>query len=135
MKIVLDTNVFVSGIFWSGPPSNVLSLWQQGNIILCITPNILEEYTRVGRILMKKYANINLEPFLELVTLYGEIFPDFELPEPASRDPDDDKFIACAVSAKANLVVSGDKDLLDLRHYNGIKIISPKQFLSQMVAH
>lgn len=129
MKIVLDTNVFMSGIFWSGPPSDVLDLWQQGKITLCITPDILEEYISVGKRLTKKYPGIDVSPFIELVTIYGHMVPDIKLAETISRDPDDDKFIACAVSAKAKVIVSGDKDLLDLIKHKQIDILTPKSFI------
>ncbi|MBY0377806.1 MAG: putative toxin-antitoxin system toxin component, PIN family [Gammaproteobacteria bacterium] len=132
MNMVLDTNVFVSGIFWSGAPSNILTLWQQQKIILCVNLDILEEYTRVGRLLAKKYPGVDIEPFLELVAVYGKIFPDLTLPLPVSRDPDDDKFIACAVSANAKVIVSGDKDLLDVGSYSDIDILSPRQFLNKL---
>jgi len=132
MRIVIDTNVFVSGIFRSGPPSDILSLWQQKKTTLCFTSDILDEYQRVGQILAKKYSGIDIEPILELVTIHGKIFPNIVLPEPVSRDPDDDKFIACAVSAKAKYIVSGDKDLLDIGSYSKITMIKPKEFLRVM---
>lgn len=132
MKIVLDTNVFVSGIFWGGPPSDVLDLWQQGKITLCITPDILEEYICVGKRLTKKYPGVDINPFIELVTIYGYMVPDIKLLKPISRDPDDDKFISCAISAKAKVIVSGDKDLLDLASYNKIDILTPKKFIDQV---
>lgn len=131
MKIVLDTNVFVSGIFWKGTPSDILSLWQQQKITLCITPDILNEYTRVGQILAKKHPSVDIEPFLELVAIYGKMFPNVSLPAPVSRDPDDDKFIACAISANAKIIVSGDKDLLDLGTSSKIDIITPRKFLEK----
>ncbi len=133
MNIVLDTNVFVSGIFWNGAPSEVLDLWQQQEITLCITPSILEEYIRVGRILAKKYPTVAIEPFLELLARYSKIFDDLPLYEPISRDPDDDKFIACALSANAKVIVSGDKDLLDVKHYLDIEIVNPKSFLTKYI--
>mgnify|MGYP000614924767 CR=1 FL=1 len=132
MKIVLDTNVFMSGIFWQGTPSKVLTLWQEEKIIVCMTPEILDEYKRVGDSLAKKYPGVNIDPFLELLTIYGEFYSDISLSQPISRDPDDDKFIACALSAKAKIIVSGDKDLLDIKCYASIDILTPKEFLKMI---
>lgn len=55
MRIVLDTNVFVSGIFFSGPPSRILEAWRDGKIELAISPDILSEYQRVGNELSKQF--------------------------------------------------------------------------------
>jgi putative PIN family toxin of toxin-antitoxin system len=133
MNIVLDTNVFVSGIFWTGPPSQVLSLWEQRKIILCLTPNILKEYQRVAHSLNKKYSAIDLEPILELLQIYALFYPDCALPSPVCRDPDDDKFIACAITAKAKIIISGDDDLLCLGNYEDIEILKPQIFLARQL--
>ena len=130
MKTVVDTNVFVSGIFWGGPPSDVLDLWHQNKIHLCITLDIVEEYTRVSKHLAKKYPGTDINALINLVTAEGRMVPDIKFLKPVSRDPDDDKFIACAIAAKAKVIVSGDKDLTDLKHYNNIKILKPTQLLS-----
>lgn len=59
-RIVLDTNVLMSGIFWSGPPAKILSAWHEKRLQLVISPDILNEYIRVGDILSKKYTDINI---------------------------------------------------------------------------
>ena len=131
MNIVLDTNVFASGIFWNGTPTKILELWRKHKIILDITPKIFEEYSRVCRVLGKKYSHIDIEPFLESMAIHGTIFPDRKLQKPVCRDPDDDKFIACALSANAKIIVSGDKDLLDIGTYANIRMITPKKFMDE----
>ena len=130
MKVVIDTNVFVSGIFWSGPPAKILKAWYRKAFTLCFTPKIKDEYTRVAYGLAKKYSGIDVASYLELVPIYGQLVADIKLPGPVSRDPDDDMFIACAVAAEAKVIVSGDKDLTDLKSYNNIKILKPSQLLS-----
>lgn len=62
MKIILDTNIFVSGVFFSGPPYRVLKAWRDGRIELAMPPEILEEYRRVAEILAKEHPAINLTP-------------------------------------------------------------------------
>ena len=132
MKIVLDTNVLASGIFWSRLPAKILLLWHEQNFSVCITPEIFKEYTRIIHTLTKKYPSIDGHYFLEFIALYAKIFPDIKLQHPISRDPDDDKFIACALNANANIIVSGDKDLLDIKNYKDIEIMTPKNFLIQL---
>lgn len=131
MKIVLDTNVFVSGIFWGGVPAKILSLWQHKKITLCLTPIILQEYERITELLSEEYPDVDVQSFRELISMQDKIFPDIVLPEPVCRDKDDDKFIACALSAGARYIVTGDKDLLVLETYHHIDIVTPKNFLQE----
>lgn len=63
MRVIVDTNVFVSGIFWSGPPYIILEAWSNGKLKLIYSPEILEEYIRVSQILAKKYQGVDLAPF------------------------------------------------------------------------
>lgn len=66
MKVILDTNVFVSGVFFSGPPHEILEAWRHGRVRLVISPEILEEYRRVGEELAKGFSPVDLIPSLEL---------------------------------------------------------------------
>ena len=128
MKIVLDTNVLISGIFWQGVPSEILKAWSAGKMTLCISPEILDEYLEVSKALSKKYPSVEIEPVLDCIARYSKMYFGVVLPAPVSRDPDDDKFLACAMSAKSKVIISGDKDLLDIKTYSGIKIYSPSDF-------
>lgn len=67
MKVILDTNVFVSGIFFSGPPYQILDAWRDERFRLIVSFEILEEYRRVGEILATDHPGINLSPWIELV--------------------------------------------------------------------
>ena len=115
MRIVLDTNVFVSGVFFSGPPNQILKAWRHGHLHLAISKEILDEYQRVGEGLAVKFRGIDLGPILELVTLKAKCFPAQRLPAPLCDDPDDDKFFACALAGKSKIIVSGDKHLQKYR--------------------
>lgn len=134
IRAIVDTNVLMSGIFWSGTPSKILDAWQQKKLKMIISPDILEEYTRVGHILAKKYLGIDIVPIIELVTIHSELFVPVSLPKPVSRDPDDDKFIALAIAANCKIIVSGDKDLLDIDHYDGVVVIKPGDFVKQYLS-
>ena len=132
MRIVIDTNVLVSGVFFGGAPSRVLQSWRDGISHLVLSPEILVEYRRVGDELSAKYDGVSLTPFLNLVITHAEIIEAPALPERVCRDEDDDKFIACVVAGHCLLVISGDRDLLDVGEYGEIKIMSPREFLDSL---
>jgi len=129
MKVVVDTNVLISGVFFGGMPSRVLEAWRDGRIGLVMSPEILEEYRRVGEELEAQFPGVSLAPLLALLVMTAEIIEAPGLPEPVSRDPDDDKFIACALAGECQLIISGDKDLLEVSGYQGVKIVAPREFL------
>ena len=131
MKVILDTNVLISGIFFGGPPLQILKAWHGSNLELLVSYEILEEYVEVGERLMKKYPNVDPFPIIELIGLNATIVSAYPLERSVSKDPDDDKFLACATSGKGSHVISGDKHLLDVLNYQGIKIVSPRQFVDK----
>jgi len=131
IRIVLDTNVFMSGIFWAGNPGKILNAWGNHKIKLVFSQEILDEYTRVGQLLSKKYPGINISPFIDLLIMYGELHLPAKLKKSISQDPDDDKFIALAVTAKCLCIVSGDVDLLSVDGVFGIKILKPVEFIKK----
>ena len=129
MKIILDTNVFVSGVFFSGPPYRILKAWRNGVLKLVISEEIFEEYQRVGEALGKQFPMVDLQPILNLVKTRAQIYPVKCLPESVTIDPDDDKFLACAIASRSKIIVSGDKHLLKVNGYREIKIIRPREFV------
>lgn len=131
IRLVLDTNVLMSGVFWSGAPSKILEAWYRKEIKLVISPNIIDEYIRVGQALNQKYTSINIQPIIDLIVIYSELVWPRQLSNQISRDADDNKFIITALTAKCNLIVSGDKDLLDIKHFINIKIIKPFDFVKK----
>jgi putative PIN family toxin of toxin-antitoxin system len=131
VKIVLDTNVFVLGIFFSGPPYLILAAWQDGKIQLIVSPEILDEYQRVGEILAEDHPGIDIRPFLAYVVRNAEIYSAPALPEPVCEDPDDDKFIACALAGNCDQIVSGDKHLLKVTGYHNVRVLKPREFVDQ----
>ncbi len=129
MRVVLDTNVFILGVFFTGPPHRILSAWRDGRLSLVASAEILDEYRRVGRELASQYKEIDLEPFLALVVIAGEIVIAPPLPERVCDDGDDDTFIACACAGRCEIIVSGDKALQRVSGYRGIQVMSPRQFV------
>ena len=125
----MDTNVLVSGIFFSGPPFQILNAWQQQKLQLVLSPEILAEYQRVAIILGEKYKRVDLQPILDLITVNSDIVAPLPLSEAVTDDPDDEMFIACAVASNTKIVVSGDKHLLDVDGYRGIRVLKPRIFV------
>ena len=133
MKIVLDTNVFYSGIFFSGAPFRILQAWRDSKIQLVISQEIFDEYLRVGNKLAEQFPNIDVKPFINLVELNAEFVHSPNLPNPICSDPDDDKFIACALAGNAKIIVSGDKHLLKVSGYRQIEVIKPRSFVDRHI--
>ena len=131
MKIVLDTNVLVSGIFFSGPPRRILDAWTEGVIQFVVSVPILEEYRRVTTELEKQFPTVNIGPVFDFLLVQAEITFPRVLPAPVSPDPEDEKFIECALSAGIKVIVSGDKDLLGVSGYEGIRVLRPRAFVER----
>jgi putative PIN family toxin of toxin-antitoxin system len=131
MRIVIDTNVVVSGIFFGGKPAELLKLVTTKNLSAFATDEIVDEYQETINYLVKKYSKeeITLVPIISSM----EIIPASNNIH-ICRDPDDDKFISCAVDGKCYYIVSGDKDLLSLNNYENIKILTVAEFM-QIIAN
>jgi len=134
VRIVLDTNVFVSAVFFGGVPGRILKAWRDGRLQLVLSVDILDEYQRVGQVLGSQYSGVDLKPFLRLLTVEAEIIEAPSLPTAVSADPDDDKFLACASAAGAPVIVSGDKHLLDQDGWRGIRVLRPRQFTDEFLS-
>ncbi len=131
MKLIIDTNVFISGVFFSGPPFMILDAWRHNIVSLIVSPEILDEYRRIGEKLATQFPGVDIEPWIELLLLKTSLIDAPSLPERVCDDPDDDKFIACAVASRTKLICSGDKHLLDIVYYHGITIMKPRSFVEK----
>ena len=127
---MVDTNVFISS-FFGGNPRKVIDLWKSGDITLCLSRSIVDEYIEV----LRRLGLQDEKELEELLSLFAHGFhlvytaktPDLNVVE---EDPDDDKFIECAVALKAKFVITGDSAVKKIRQDMNIKIISPREFLS-----
>ncbi len=129
MKVVIDTNVFVSS-FFGGNPRAIIDLWKAGKLTLCLSRSIVDEYTEV----LKRLGLHNDQELEELLMLFARgIHILFTTKTPTlyiiEKDPDDNKFIECAVALHSQCIISGDKALVEVQNYMGIKILTPKKFL------
>lgn len=131
MRVILDANVFISGVFFTGPPYQILDAWRHGHLQLIISADILDEYQQVVKTLAKDYPQVDPAPIMALLAVEAEMISPPKLPERVCHDPEDDKFLACALAAKTGVVVSGDKHLLRVNGYQGIEVIRPREFVSR----
>ena len=134
MRVIVDTNVFVSGVFFTGPPAQILEAWRGERITVVLSAAIIEEYRRVGIELAKRYQGADLEPLLALLLIRSELVDVPALPEPVCEDPDDDKFLACVLYSDAPMVVSGDKHLLSVSRWRGVAVLSPRAFVDRFLS-
>jgi len=131
MRTILDTNVFISGIFFAGPPSKILKAWENQNLRIVLSRQILDEYQRVAVALSAKFPKVDILPIIELVTIHGQFVDTQVFDISVCEDPDDDKFLECAVAGKCKTIISGDKHLLKLTGYEGIAVLSPRSFVDK----
>ena len=131
MRIVLDTNVLISGIFFSGLPGKILDAWRSRRLRLVVSIEILEEYLNVAERLSTRYAGVEYKGVLDSVVQNAHLLQAPALPEPVCDDLDDDKFLACALASDIGIIVSGDSDLLKVSGYCGIRVLTPKAFVSE----
>lgn len=137
MRIVADTNTLVSGLFWHGAPRRLLAAVEAGEVTLITSVSLRLELDDVvhrpkfrDRIRAQK---VNLQQILtDLDTRLTTIICS-SLEEPVvTADPDDDAVLACAVAAGADIIVTGDTDLLALRSFRGIPILTAAQALQKL---
>ena len=133
MKVVPDTNTVVSGLLWQGAPHDVLELARAGEIMLYTSPALLAELRDVLNrpkftARLKKVGTTSKRLSLEFAALAKLTHPDPIAPV-ILADPDDDAVLACALSADAQIITSGDSHLLALKTYRGISILSAREFL------
>jgi len=133
VRIVLDTNVLISGVFFGGWPRRILEAWRDGSIRLVYSLEILEEYQRVGDRLSERYDGVDLNPILQLLGVEGELIEVAALDESVSADPDDEKFLGCALASGSKVIVSGDHHLLQVSGWRGIEVLGPADFCERFL--
>ena len=131
MRIILDTNVLISGIFFSGPPHQILEAWRDSKVQFVVSPEILEEYYRVSESLSEQFPKVAVAPILDLITIESYLVQAPAFSDPVSDDPDDDKFLACALASNTKVIISGDKHLLRLSGYCGLDVLRPSKFVNE----
>lgn len=139
MLIVADTNTVLSGLLWGGPPRRLIDLARARSLTLCTSLILLAELAEViGRDKFAhrvRLAGLSAADLVQDYRRLAHIVEPQPLSAPASRDPDDDHVLACALSARANLIVTRDFDLLDLSTYQNIPIVAAAEAPRRIEAH
>lgn len=133
MRAVLDTNVLISGIFWSGSPSKILDAWTDEKFNIVVSEPILAEYSRVLKNFEKRKKRTDGIArswilYIAQNSILVEVSKEFKI----CRDPFDDMFLECAVSGRAEYIISGDQDLLEVKEFMSRKVITPSEFLKKL---
>jgi putative PIN family toxin of toxin-antitoxin system len=129
MKVVLDSNIFISSFFWKGNPRKVFDRVTNGLDELFTTDEILQE---VAGVLSRKKFDVDkkeIEDYIKIIESYSiKIILRNEI-EKICRDKDDDKILQCGLEGNADFIVTGDDDLLVLEKYKAIRIVKPREYL------
>jgi putative PIN family toxin of toxin-antitoxin system len=128
MRIVVDTNVLISGLFWGGTPAEIIHAWAEGKLKVVCSAEIIDEYNRIARRLNPGLDISQIDRFLSFLIGRSEIVQPNHWFKIILEDPGDDNFIDCAFHAQASMILSGDKHLLKLGKFGPIRILSPIQF-------
>lgn len=137
-RVTVDTNIFISATFWQGTPKQVINVFKTRKAVLVLSESILSELER--KLNHKKFADELSESGLTVTAIVdgirdmAELVLPGDIPEDAVRDPKDRIILACAVGGKADIIVSGDKDLLILKAYQAVSIMTAAEFLSMLAS-
>jgi putative PIN family toxin of toxin-antitoxin system len=131
LRIVCDTNVLVPGILFEGHPRRILTMASRGEVAISTSPDLLRE---VEDVLLRPKFGLRAEQVVGIIALFRDTF---EIVQTSRRvravaaDPSDNRVLEAAAAARADLIVSGDKHLLDLAAWDGIRILSPAEFVRE----
>ena len=128
IRATVDTNVAASAALKGGNPGEVMQMWKDGGLVLCVSRPVMAEYRRIILVRHQRlavFADIERRVHSRVHCEMAEHTPSLRV----VSDPKDDMFVECAVALRAEFIVSGDKALLRLGRYGGVVILSPADFL------
>ena len=134
IRVVLDTNLFVSALLKpDSNPDKIINLAREEKVLLLISDAICDEITRVlfyPKIRKRLVSSDEeLQNFVKLLRTVAIVTPgNLNIP-PLAADPDDTKYLICAVEGRADYIVSGDHHLTDLKIFQGIRVVTPAEFI------
>ena len=129
MKVVLDTNIFISGIFWKGSSNRIITNWKEGKFALIASLGTISEITKVLKDFKIRLPDEMIREWIDLIIRNSIIIEPKEKISIIKDDSKDNIFIETAVAGSVDYIVSQDNHLLKLREFRGIKIITPEEFL------
>ena len=129
MRVVLDTNVFVSGIHRTGDSGRIISMFRDKKFELISSMPIIEEIIKTLKNFRVPLSKEDISTWENIILENSLIVEPEERVEIVKEDKDDNKFIEAAISGKADYIISQDNHLLKIKEFRGIKILTPKEFL------
>ena len=129
VKVVADTNVVVSALLWKGNESKIIGLAEEGKIKLLSSVALLDELKKVLMYERFGLGEKTVDDNVKYILTVSEIISPKRRLKVIREDPDDNKFLECALEGKARYIVSGDRHLLRLKEFRGIKIVRAKGLL------
>ena len=128
-KVVIDTNIFISGFGWNGKPEEILKLIKDRQIVNYSSAEIIEEIMRVVSYPKLRFPEPLQIKILEFVLFYSEFVEPQKRIFIITEDPHDNKFLECAIEAKVDYIISGDPHLSDMKKVKTVKIVTASEFL------
>jgi len=131
MNVVLDANIFISAYIWHGNPETILDRIVVGKDALFFTDKIIGELDEIIKRPKFNRHKEQIDYIVGDIKKYGKkvaVSPKYRI-KGVCRDPGDDKYIECALAAGADYIISGDRDLLDIKEYGGVKIVNARDYL------
>ncbi|MDG6225099.1 MAG: putative toxin-antitoxin system toxin component, PIN family [Candidatus Thermoplasmatota archaeon] len=132
MKVVIDTNVYVSGILWNGNESKIVDMCMDGILENHTSIDILSEVERVLSYRKFNLTNEEIDKLLKIYFSFSRLVSIKVKSDIKSRDPSDNKILECAVVTNVDYIITGDEDLLVMKDVEGIRIISSREFLEMI---
>lgn len=131
MRVVIDTNVLISAIFFKGKPDVILEAWRTGKLEIILSAEILYEYSNVLERLSVIFPSVDTSGILSILTAVCRVVEPKVIENQVCDDPDDDKFLAAALGGTSKTIITGDKHLLDADGFAGIEILGPAEFIDR----
>ena len=128
MKVVLDTNIFISGIFGKGASNKIILNWREGKFTLVTSLEAISEIIKVLKDFKIKLSDDMIKEWIDLIIRNSIIVEPIEKITIVKDDPKDNIFIETAVAGNVDYIISQDSHLLKLNEFRGIKIITPEEF-------
>lgn len=129
MRVVLDTNIFISGIFWEGIPNKIILEWKNKSFILISSLETINELIRVLKDFKIKLDDDIINEWIDLITTNSEIVLIGNELDIVKDDKSDNKFLETAEIGQADYIITQDDHLLKIKEYKNIKILTPLEFL------
>lgn len=129
MRITVDTNVLISSLGWNGAEAAVIELVLESKLELCLSEQILGEFYRVSKYQKLGFNEEELDGFVGRILSHIVLVKPVQVLNVIIEDPEDNRIIECAVEGKAEYIITGDRHLLNLGQYEGIRIVRAPEFI------